>query len=247
MPNWKREPHDVPYVPIPARLRPLPTPDTAIGYTRVSTDEQVLSGLGLEAQRTAIERRAASMGLTIVEWFTDDGVSGKVPPTRRAGLLAAMQAMQRGVAEHLIVAKLDRLGRDAARVLDFDSLAAVEGWGIVMCDFDLDTSTAAGRFMLSNLAAAAEFERNLISERTKAALAVKKAQGVRLGRPTQLPREVVERIVVERAAGAGYQRVADGLNRDQVPTAQGGARWYAGTIRAVERSRLAADVRGDRA
>lgn len=234
--NWTHDTRNAlnaPYVPIPARMRPTPPPGSVIGYTRVSTDEQVLSGLGLEAQRQTIARRAAVGGWIVAEWFTDEGISGKVPPLRRPGLHAAMRAMQKGTAERIVVAKLDRLGRDAARVLDLDTLAAQEGWGITMCDVDIDTSTAAGRFMLGNLANAAEFERNLISERTRAALAVKKAQGIRLGRPSKLPIEVVRRIVLARRDGAGYARIATDLNRDQVPTAHGARAWHPSTVRSV--------------
>lgn len=214
---------------------------TAVGYLRVSTDEQVVSGLGLDAQRATITARALALGLRIVAWFTDEGISGSVAPLDRPNLRAALDAMAQGVAERLMVAKLDRLGRDAARVLDLDTLAAGEGWGITMCDLDIDTSTAAGRFMLGNLANAAEFERRLISERTRDALAVKKAQGVRLGRPQTLPDEVVRRVIRERAGGRTLQAIADGLAADAIPTARGG-RWQPGTVRHVLNSQRASDL-----
>lgn len=214
---------------------------TVVGYVRVSTDEQVVSGLGLDAQRATITARAAALGLTITAWYSDEGVSGSVAPLDRPGLRAALDALAGGGAERLIVAKLDRLGRDAARVLDLDTLAAAEGWGITMCDLDLDTSTAAGRFMLGNLANAAEFERRLISERTRAALAVKKSQGVRLGRPQTLGDDVVRRVLTERAEGRTLQAIADGLTADGIATARGG-RWQAGTVRHVLNSQRAAEL-----
>lgn len=76
-------------------------------------------------------------------------------------------------------------------------------------------------------------ERKLIGQRTRDALAVKRAQGVRLGRPSTLPREVVARIVVEHQGGVSWSAIARGLNADTVPTAQGGARWYPATVRTV--------------
>jgi len=215
----------------------------ALGYLRVSTEEQAVSGLGLDAQRAAIEQRAATEGWRIVGWFTDEGVSGTVAPVERPGLSAALDAVSGGQASRLVASHLSRIGRSAARVLDLDALAAAEGWGLVMCDLQIDTGTAAGRFMLGNMAAAAEYERNLVAERTRAALAVKRAQGVRLGRPSTLPGEVVARIVAERDAGATWQAIADGLAADAVPTAQGGVRWYPASVRKVYTGQDAADVR----
>ena len=79
----------------------------------------------------------------------------------------------------------------------------------------------------------ARFERDRISERTREALAVKRAQGVRLGRPSTLSLEVVTRIVVEREAGSSLRAIADRLTVDGMPTAQGGQAWYASTVRKV--------------
>ena len=83
------------------------------------------------------------------------------------------------------------------------------------------------------LATFAQFERRLISQRTKEALAVKKAQGVRLGRPPTMPQAVVRRIQRQRARGDSLRKIADDLNEAGVPTAQGGAQWYAATVRHV--------------
>lgn len=227
------------------RKRRVPAPaDAVVGYLRVSTEEQVMSGLGLQAQRSTIQSRADAEGWTVVAWFTDEGVSGSVAPLERSGLAAALEVVAEGKASRLVASHLSRIGRTAARVLDLDARAAGEGWGLVMCDLQIDTATAAGRFMLGNMAAAAEYERNLISERTKAALAVKRAQGVRLGRPSTLGRDVVARIVAERDAGNTWQAVADGLMADGIDTAQGGARWHAASVRKVYMGQDAAAVRG---
>lgn len=216
---------------------------TAIGYLRVSTGEQVVSGLGLEAQRATVEARAAAEGWTVTGWYVDEAVSGAVAPLERPGMALALDALSDRQASRLVASHLSRVGRTAARVLDLDTLAAAEGWGLVMCDLQIDTGTAAGRFMLANMAAAAEYERNLVSERTRAALAVKRAQGVRLGRPSLLPAAVVARIVAEREAGATWQKIADGLLVDAVPTAQGGARWYPASVRKVYLGQDAAPLR----
>ncbi|MFC4755415.1 recombinase family protein [Dietzia aurantiaca] len=231
----------------PRKRRPAAPSDVVVGYLRVSTDEQAVSGLGLEAQRATIEARAAAEGWTVISWFADEGVSGTVAPVERPGLSDALDAVSEGQASRLVASHLSRIGRSAARVLDLDTLAAAEGWGLVMCDLQIDTATAAGRFMLGNMAAAAEYERNLVSERTRAALAVKRAQGVRLGRPSILDRETVARIVTERDEGKTWQAVADGLMADGIATAQGGARWYPASVRKVYTGQDAAALRASSA
>jgi DNA invertase Pin-like site-specific DNA recombinase len=83
------------------------------------------------------------------------------------------------------------------------------------------------------LATFGQFERRLIGQRTKEALAAKKAAGVRLGRPPMVPQSVVRRIQRQRSRGDSLRIIADGLNADRVPTAQGGLQWYAATVRHV--------------
>ena len=87
--------------------------------------------------------------------------------------------------------------------------------------------------MANMLATFAQFERRLISQRTKEALAVKKASGVRLGRPPTVPKAVVRRIQRQRARGDSLRKIAEDLNEARVATAQGGAQWYAATVRHV--------------
>ena len=233
-------------IPRKPRRRRIPAPaGTAVGYLRVSTGEQVVSGLGLAAQRATIEARAGAEGWTVTGWFTDEGISGAVAPLERPGMALAVDAMSDRQASRLVASHLSRVGRTAARMLDLDTLADAEGWGLVMCDLQIDTGTAAGRFMLANMAAAAEYERNLVSERTRAALAVKRAQGVRLGRPSTLDRETVARIVAERDAGSTWQAIADGLMADEVPTARGGVRWYPASVRKVYTGQDAAAIRAE--
>jgi DNA invertase Pin-like site-specific DNA recombinase len=133
----------------------------------------------------------------------------------------------------LVVAKLDRLSRS---MLDFAAMMATaqkQHWELVGLDCAVDTSTSAGEAMANMLATFAQFERRLIGQRTREALAVKKAQGVRLGRPPTVPKSVVRRIQRQRARGDSLRAIADSLNRDEVPTAQGGAQWYAATVRGI--------------
>ena len=219
---------------------------SAVGYLRVSTEEQAESGAGLAAQRAAIEAVAAVRGWTITDWYEDGGVSGGKAPHQRPGLAAALEAVQSGQAERLIVAKIDRLSRKFRDSVDLMETAADEGWPLYIADIDADLTTSNGRLVARMLAAISEDERDRIRQRTKAALAEKRAAGVRLGRTPRLPAEVVHRIIDARAEGMSFTAVAKLLNDDQVPTSQGGRCWYPATIRAVERGQDAAALREGR-
>jgi DNA invertase Pin-like site-specific DNA recombinase len=101
----------------------------------------------------------------------------------------------------------------------------------------VDTTTPAGEAMAHVLATFAQFERRLIGQRTREALAAKRAAGVRLGRPVSLAPAVRRRIEADRKAGKTLAAIAAALNADGVATAQGGAQWWPATVRAVLRSR----------
>ncbi len=159
--------------------------DTAIGYIRVSTDEQTASGLGLADQRTRIEAYCAMRRLELAAIIADNGVSGGKPLASRPGGAELLGALRKRQAAHVVLLKLDRGFRHAA-----DCLATVEAWqrkGVTLHIVDLggnatDTASAAGKFMLTVLAGAAEMERNLTCERTRAALHVKRLRGERISR-----------------------------------------------------------------
>lgn len=219
---------------------------TAVAYLRVSTDDQAESGAGLQAQRAAIEAVAAARGWTITAWHQDAGVSGGKPPHQRPGLAAALATVQAAEAERLIVAKIDRLSRKFRDSVDLMETAADEGWPLYIADIDADLTTSNGRLVARMLAAISEDERDRIRQRTKAALAAKRAAGIRLGRRPLLPAEVVARIISERDGGASYPAIAASLNRDGVSTAQGGKCWYAATVRAVDRGQDADALRAGR-
>jgi DNA invertase Pin-like site-specific DNA recombinase len=202
-----------------------------IGYVRVSTDEEGVSGAGLEAQRTAIVAECAHRGWHLVDVLEDAGYSAK--DLRRPGIQAAVEMLRRGDARGLVVAKLDRLSRS---MLDFTTLMATaqkQGWALVALDCAVDTTTPAGEAMANVLATFAQFERRLIAQRTREALAVKRAQGVRLGRPLAMPAKVRRRIIRDREKGASLSAIATALNKEGVPTAHGGVRWHASTVRAA--------------
>lgn len=211
--------------------RPKPTP-AVVGYVRVSTDEQATSGLGLDAQRAAIDDECSRRGWELVEVYEDAGASGKSLAGRPA-LQGALEAVRSHRAGALVVAKLDRLSRS---LLDFAALmenARIEGWALVILDLGVDTTTPSGEMIANVMATFAQFERRMIGQRTKDALAVKKGQGVKLGRPRSVGDDVVRRIRRERRAGKSLRAIAERLNGDEVATGHGGAKWYASTVRAV--------------
>lgn len=202
-----------------------------LGYVRVSTGEQADSGAGLDAQRAAIEAECTRRGWTLLDVETDAGHSAR--SLKRPAIQSALGRLKAGEAGALVVSKLDRLSRS---MLDFTAVMALaqsQGWALVALDCAVDTTTPAGEAMANVLATFAQFERRLIGQRTREALAVKRAQGVQLGRPVVLPDQVAARIVSEREGGASYARIAAGLNADDVPTAHGGARWWPETVRGI--------------
>jgi DNA invertase Pin-like site-specific DNA recombinase len=209
------------------------TPPRALGYLRVSTGEQVNSGAGLDAQRAALEAEAARRGWAL-ELIVEEGLSAK--DLNRPALTAALSRLDKGEADVLMVSKLDRLSRS---VKDFGAVldrAAKAKWSVLCLDLGVDTTTPVGDFTANVVVSASQYERRLIGQRTRDALAAKKAAGVRLGRPRLLPSEVVERIVQAKAAGDSLAGIARDLTAENVPTAQGGKRWYPSTVAAVLRS-----------
>src|SRR5450755_311183 len=200
-----------------------------IGYVRVSTEEQGLSGAGLQAQRAAIIAECERRGWELIEIAEDVG-SGKT--LKRPGIRAALDTLAVGDASALVVAKLDRLSRSMVDFAGLMATAQKQSWALVALDVQVDTTSPSGEAMAHMLATFAQFERRLISERTKQALAQKRASGVRLGAPPEIDASVATRIRDERAAGSTLREIAERLNNDGVPTARGG-RWRASTLQRV--------------
>ena len=212
-------------------------PTRAVLYVRVSTDEQARSGLSLESQETVLRSEAERRGWEVAALLVDE-VSAKRGSNRPA-FARARAMLASGEADALIATRLDRMSRS---VVDFAALMAAaqdEAWQVVALDLGLDTSTTTGRMVAHILAAVAEAEREVIGQRTSAALVAKRSRGEHVGRRTTLSGEVVGRIVAERASGSTLAAIADRLTDDAVPTGQGGARWYPSTVRAVLASQAA--------
>lgn len=218
---------------------------SAVVYLRVSTARQGRSGLGLEAQATAVQCYADSNAMVVVAEFVEVE-SGKRDD--RPQLAAALAACRLHRAT-LVIAKLDRLARSVRFI------AGIMDSGVPFVAVD---QPFANRLTLHVLAAIAEHEAAAISERTKAALAAAKARGVKLGNPNGAAhlrdgcREAAHKSAVARQATAisradalapilarlrsagmvNPRTIAFELNRLGVP-APGGASWYAASVRRI--------------
>jgi DNA invertase Pin-like site-specific DNA recombinase len=202
----------------------------ALGYCRVSTAEQGDSKAGLEAQEQAIRDEVAHRGWDLVD-IRSDVASGK-SLRHRPQLGQTLRDLQAGEADALVVAKLDRLSRS---VLDFASVMETsqqERWSLVVLDLGVDTTTTNGKLIAHIMIALAQWERELIGDRTRTALKAVRARGTKLGRPVGVTPETRKFIRVMRSSGMSWQRIADTLTLEGVPTSQGG-RWHAATVRKV--------------
>lgn len=202
-----------------------------VAYRRVSTNEQKNSGAGMWAQKLPIEAWAAANGKTLI-WLEDDGYSAGAMDNR-PGLQKALELIREGKAGGIVVSKLDRLSRS---MLDFCLLmedASKNQWQMVALDFGLDTSTPAGKMMIGVLALFAQFERDVIKQRTKDGLAAKQAAGVRLGAPTQATAELIARVWLLMRKHGNYTAVSRELNEQGTPTATGRGRWHPDSARKL--------------
>ena len=203
-----------------------------IAYTRVSTEEQATSGLGLASQEAAIRAEGERRGWDLVKVVADEGLTGK--NLERPALRVALEMIAAGEADGLVASKLDRLSRS---LIDFTTILA---WtkqakaALVVLDFDLDTSTPSGRLVAQVVACVAEWEAEVIADRTRQALAAKRARDGRLGQPAVTDNvDLSARITALRAAGSTLQAIADTLNVEGVPTPRGGATWRPSSVQTV--------------
>src|ERR1035437_5164705 len=151
---------------------------TAIGYVRVSTEEQAMEGLSLDAQRAKVLAYCALHGLGLAQTYADEGLSGK-RADNRPGLQGAIThaCESRGV---LVVYSLSRLARSTRDAIDIAERLAMSNADLVSITEKIDTTTSMGRFFFTTIAALAQLERDHISERTCMALAHKRSKRQRV-------------------------------------------------------------------
>lgn len=203
----------------------------AVGYVRVSTSDQGESGAGVEAQKRAVLEESARRGWKLVDIFTDLA-SGK-STKNRPGLERALEMLGTGRSDVLLVSKLDRLSRSLQDFAELMERSRREGWALVALDLGVDTSTPAGEMVANVMMAVAQWERRVIGQRTKDALAVKRDEGVRLGRPSKLPASVRRRIRQMRERGHSVPQIVSRLQTEGVPTATGNGQWRVSTVQQI--------------
>jgi DNA invertase Pin-like site-specific DNA recombinase len=202
--------------------------ERAIAYLRVSTQQQQRSGLGIEAQRAAIERFAAAESLLITAEYSEFETGKGADALDRRPQLAAALAAARKAKCSIVVSKLDRLSRDVA----FVSGLMAQRVPFIVAELGRD----ADPFMLHLYAALAEKERRLISERTMAALQAKKASGAKLGNPTNL--------CIAGAIGRDTQvHIADEFARNLMPWVQAIQKAGAATLSEIASALNARGIR----
>lgn len=214
----------------------------AIGYIRVSTQGQVEEGVSLEAQRAKIDAWCKLNDAELVEVFRDAGISG-ASMGGREGLQAALKATGKGMA--LVAYSISRLARSTRDMLDIADRLDRKGADLVSLTEKIDTTSASGRMVFRLLAVLSEFEREQVGERTKAALAHKKAKGEKYapvpfgyreveGRLVEVKAEalIVAEIARMRERGAAYKAIAEGLNGKGIEGKRGG-KWHASTVRYI--------------
>ncbi len=207
---------------------------TMIGYLRVSTEEQASSGLGLEAQRDAIQRYADAHGWDVT-WHVDEGLSAKSldRPQLQAALARLHVIPKRRDVDGIVVAKLDRLSRSVHDFSGILKLAAVRKWAVVAIDLGVDTSTPTGKLVANVMMSVAEWEREVIGERTSIAMQAAKRQGRHMGRVSKLPRGTGDRLLHLRTthtiAGTAHALNAEGL------CAASGAPWSANAVAKAQK------------
>ena len=212
-----------------------------VSYIRVSTAAQGKSGLGMDAQRAAIARFVEAEGCTLLaEYVEVETGKGADALERRPQLAAALATARKGKAA-VLVAKLDRLSRDVA----FVSGLMAQRVPFIVAELGAD----ADPFMLHLYAALAEKERTLIADRTRVALAAKKAAGAKLGNRTNLAEAQAKGVATNQEAAArfaanvlpvirqmqatgatGYRAIAAALNARGVRSPRGGE-WHPTTVR----------------
>lgn len=202
-----------------------------IGYTRVSTADQARDGYSLDAQRQAIEAECERRGWGLVEVIEDAGFSGRSDD--RPGLQRALKLLAKRKAKGIVVARLDRLARSLLDLARWIDLSAKQKWAIVALDHELNTTTANGRLVARIIASVAQWESEINGERVRDGMAEARANGKVFGFQRQAPDEVVAKIVRARRRGDSFNTIARRLDRQGIPTPNGGQKWYPSTVSRI--------------
>lgn len=224
----------------------------AIGYIRVSTDQQAERGISLEAQRERVRAMATIHGAELLDVIVDGGESAK--SMNRPGLKRVLSLVTTGKVQAVIIAKLDRLTRSVKDLCTLLELFEKSGVGLISVAESLDTGSAAGRLVITIMGAVSQWEREAIGERTREALRHKRSKGQRVGNiaygfhlagdgvhveadPTE--QAVLSAIRNLRRGGQTLRGIAAALNRLGHRTRCGSEWRLESVVRALKRDALA--------
>lgn len=212
----------------------------AIGYIRVSTDRQAERGVSLEAQAEKIRAMVVVLGADLLDIVVDAGESAK--SLERPGMERLLAMVDRREVQTVIIAKLDRLTRSVKDLGELLERFGKRGVSLVSVAESLDTGSAAGRLVINIMGAVSQWEREAIGERTATALRHKRASGQVFNHTpygferegdrltvNQAEQAVISRMRLLRSNGCTFQKIADILNAEAVPTKKG-SHWFPMTV-----------------
>ena len=210
----------------------------AVAYVRVSTADQAREGWSLTVQRKRVHAYCEARGWRLSRVYADEGVSSAA---RRPAFEEMVDDVLADGVDVIVAMKLDRLGRSATGLLSLYERLERKGVRIVTIEDGIDTSTANGRLMRTILAALAEWERDVIRDRTRTGVRAAMEDGRRVGQPpygytvrdgrlVKHPDEqkILGRIRSRHAAGASLVTIAQELNDAGIPPRRG--RWHPTTV-----------------
>jgi site-specific DNA recombinase len=218
----------------------------AIGYIRVSSEGQAESGLSLAGQEEKIRQYCKLKDLNLIEVVEDAGISAK--NLKRIGVQRVLGMASRKEFDALVIYKLDRMFRSTVDALETSAL--MDKWGVALHSIEesLNTKSAMGEFFFTLMAALAQMERKMIGERTRFALAKKKANGEKCGGLVPygytsergvLTEDTEEQITIKgmhNAYGLGMslREICQSLNDNHIPT-RTGSPWHPATVAGILR------------
>ncbi|MFA6448814.1 MAG: recombinase family protein [bacterium] len=197
----------------------------AVGYARVSSQQQAEKGVSLKAQEAKIRAMAVVQNVDITEIIVDAGESAG--SLNRPGMKKILSLVERKEVEKVIIFKLDRLTRSVKNLAELLELFEKKGVSLVSVEESLDTGSAAGRLVINVMAAVSQWEREAVGERTSMALQYKKSKGESTGtpiygfrvssdgkslEPDKKEQEIIATIVKLRRRVFSFQQIADKLN-----------------------------------
>ena len=217
----------------------------AIGYSRVSTEEQARHGVSMDNQDNKIRLQAELSEYHLVDIIRDPGRSAK--DMNRPGIRRVIEAVKAGEVDAVIIHKLDRLTRSVADLDSFIRLLNKKGIALISVKDSIDTKTAGGRMVLNVLASISQWEREAIGERTAEALRHKRDRGEYTGGDVPFGYDLDGIHLVEnpaeqkairlmkdlRGRGYSYRAIAHRLEKRGTRAKRGGLKWYAQTVKQI--------------